>query len=187
MSDLKRSPANNNRAIPPLGIINFIHEGRNVSFNPLELANYPDDIRQAFSEALVQSATVGYWWALMSRRYKDAVRELAAYQGKLYHSLKTQLYSDKYNGLRATEHGLEHAMSTDKTNIEESANLDRLKEIVDQLYNLHRLLERKHDTLKNVAYLLSANLRADNLEEQFRREAGQLQKATRPEYAESPL
>src|ERR1700745_1373405 len=110
INDLKHF-SDNTRAVPPMGIINFIHEGKNVSFNPLELANFPDDIRQAFTEALVQSATVGYWWALMSRRFKDATRELAAYQGKLYHSLKADgAYSDKYHGLRATEHGLEHAM-----------------------------------------------------------------------------
>jgi hypothetical protein len=171
INELKHSPANN-RAIPPMGIINFIHEGKNISFNPLELAHYPDDIRQAFSEALVQSATVSYWWSLMSRRYKDALRELDAYRGKLYHSLKAEgNYGEKYRGLRPTEHGLEHAMATDKTYLEESASLDRLREIVDQLWNLQRLLERKHDVLKNIAYLLSASQRSDNLEEKFRRES----------------
>jgi hypothetical protein len=180
INELKHSSANNNRAIPPLGIINFIHEGKNISFNPLELARYPDDIRQAFSEALMQSATVGYWWVLMQRRYRDAVRELDDYQGKLYHSLKAEgNYGEKYHGLRATEHGLEHAMATDRTYLEEAANLDRLKEIVDQLSNLFRLLERKHDVLKNIAYLLSAHQRAESLEEQFRRETGR-------DYAASP-
>jgi hypothetical protein len=184
INDLKHFEANHNRAIPPMGIINFLHEGKNVSFNPLEMARFPDDIRAAFAETLIQSATVGYWWALMNRRYKEAERELDAYRGKLYHSLKAEgNYGEKYHGLRATEHGLEHAMATDKTFIEESATLDRLREIVDQLWNLHRLLEKKHDTLKNMAYLMSASQRADNLEEQCRKESG---RASRRDYAMSP-
>jgi hypothetical protein len=171
INELKYSPANS-RALPPLGIINFIHEGKNISFNPLEFSHFSDDIREAFAEALHQSATVGYWWAIMARRHKEAERELEAYRGKLYHILKAEgHYAEKYHGLRATEHGLEHAMATDKTYREETETLDRLKEIVDQLGNLYRLVEKKHDVLKNMAYLLSANQRAENLEESFRREA----------------
>jgi hypothetical protein len=170
INELKHSPANN-RALPPLGIINFIDEGKNVSFNPVEYATFPDDIRQAFAEALRQGATVNYYWAKMQRRYKDAERELEAYQGKLYHSLKAEgHYAEKYHGLRATEHGLEHAIATDKTYQEEAAALDRLKEIVDQLFNLGRLIDKKYDALKHLAFLLSANQRAENLEEQLRRE-----------------
>jgi len=179
INDLKASPANS-RGVP-LGIINFIHEGKNISFNPLEYARFPDDIREAFAEMLHQSATVSYWWAIMQRRLKDAERELEAYQGKLYHTLKAEgVYAEKYHGLRASEHGLEHAMASDKTYQEEAATLDRLKEIVDQLWSLSRLIDKKHDVLKNMAYLLSANQRAENLEEQLRVEAA------RRNYAPSP-
>lgn len=164
-----KAPALTSRTFAPLGIINFIHEGKNITFNPLELAKYPDDLREAFSESLVQCATVGYWLAIMQRRQRDAARELEAFQGKLYHSLKTEgVYAEKYHGARPTEHGLEHAIVTDKTYIELAATHERLKEVADQLWNLNRLLERKHDILKNLAYFLSANQRADQLEEKFR-------------------
>jgi hypothetical protein len=170
INELKK-PHFDHRSIPPVGIINFIHEGKNITFNPLEMADYPDDIREAFRESLVQSATVGYWWSVMQRRQKDATRELAAYQGKLYHLLKAEgQYGERYHGLRPSEHGLEHAMATDKTILEESASIDRIKEVVDQLFYLYRVLEKKHDVLKNMAYLLSANQRAELLEEQYRRE-----------------
>ena len=164
-----KAPLPTSRIFAPLGIINFIYEGKNITFNPLELAKFPDDIRQAFSESLVQCATVGYWLAIMQRRQRDAARELEAYQGKLYHSLKVDgVYAEKYHGARPTEHGLEHAIMTDKTYVEQAATAERLKEIADQLWNLQRLLERKHEVLKNLAYLLSNNQRAEHLEEKFR-------------------
>lgn len=166
-----KPPALTSRTYAPLGIINFIHEGKNITFNPLELAQYPDDLREAFSEALVQCATVGYWLAIMQRRQRDADRELEAYQGKLYHSLKVGDYADKYHGIRPTDHGLEHAIATDKTYIEMAATAERLKEIADQLWNLNRVLERKHDVLKNLAYLLSTNQRADHLQDKLRQAA----------------
>jgi hypothetical protein len=175
-----KPPAATSRTYAPLGIINFIHEGKNISFNPLELAKYPDDLREAFAESLVQCATVGYWLAIMQRRHRDAERELEAYRGKLYHSLKVGDYAEKYHGVRPTEHGLEHSIQTDKTFIEQSATNERLKEIVDQLWNLQRLMDRKHDALKNLAYLLSANQRAEQLEEKFRQDSARNHAASRP-------
>lgn len=167
-----KDPAPTSRVYAPLGIINFIHEGKNISFNPLELARYPDDILVGFSESLVQCAMIGYWLALMQRRYKDALRELDAYRGKLYHTLKAEGgYGEKYHGVRPTEHGLEHAIATDKTHIEQAAVIDRIKEVVDQLWNLNRLLERKHDVLKSMAIMLNTNQRSELLEEQYRKES----------------
>jgi hypothetical protein len=168
INDLK-PPAPTSRTFAPLGIINFIHEGKNITFNPLELAKYPDDLREAFSESLVQCATVGYWLAIMQRRQRDASRELEAFQGKLYHSLKTEgVYGEKYHGARPTEHGLEHAIVTDKTYLELASTAERLKEVSDQLWNLQRVLERKHEVLKHLAYFLSANQRSEHLEDKLR-------------------
>ena len=175
-----KAPIPISRTYAPLGIINFIHEGKNISFNPLEMAKYPDDLREAFAESLVQCATVGYWLAIMTRRYRDSTRELESYRGKLYHSLKIGEYIERYHGARPTEHGLEHAIVTDKTFIEQSATNERLKEIADQLWNLQRLMDRKHDVLKNLAYLLSANQRAEALEEKFRQDAGRNHATPRP-------
>jgi hypothetical protein len=177
-----KPPLPTSRTYAPLGIINFIsEEGKNISFNSLELAQYPDDLRVAFAESLVQCATVGYWLAITQRRQRDAARELEAYQGKLYHSLKVDgVYAEKYHGARPSEHGLEHAIVTDKTYIELAATHERLKEIADQLYNLNRLLERKHDVLKHLSYFLGANQRAEALEEKFRQESVRNHAPSRP-------
>ena len=175
-----KAPALTSRTYAPLGIINFIHEGKNISFNPLELARYPDNILEAYAESLIQCATVGYWLALMQGRHKDVDRELEAYRGRLYHSLKVEgRYAEKYHGARPTEHGLEHAIVTDRTYLEQAEISNRLKEIVDQLWNLNRLLERKHDILKSISFMLSDKQRAEHLEEQFRRDS------TRNNYAAS--
>ena len=156
----------------PVGPISFVHDSKTITFDPMAYALYPDDIRQAFSESLVQCATVGYWLALMQRRQEDATRELKAYEAKLYHLLKTEgKYGDKYHGARPTEGGLEHAINSDKTFLEQSLALDRLKEITNQLWNLNRVLERKHEALKSVAFLMSSQFKLDVLEEQYRKEA----------------
>lgn len=166
-----KSPAPTWRSAP-LGPIQFVHDKKTITFDPIEYALYPDNIQQAFSESLMQATTVGYWLALMQRRQEDATRELKAYEAKLYHLLKTEgKYADKYHGARPTEDALQHAINADKTFLEQSMVLDRLKEIVNQLWNLNRILERKHDVLKSVAFLMNSEKRLELLEEQYRKEA----------------
>jgi hypothetical protein len=171
MERSKIVPVNTLKAhhLPPVGNISFIHEGKHITFNPMEIARTPDHYDEALNQVLEQTASVGYWLSVLQKKYKDAVRERDIYKGTLYHQLKAEgLYATKYRGVRPTEDGLEHSIRTDQAYNELDEEVDQVKEKVDQLWNLARILERKHEILQIEGYLLHHQKKASLVEDTLR-------------------
>jgi hypothetical protein len=141
----------------PTSIINFVHNGKAVSFDPSEFQHFGDNPQDSFELAIHQYSVSAFWLATMRKRRRVAEQEVLVYTGRLYHSLKIDGgYQAKYKGSRPTEESLKQAIWDDKTYRELSNTLSELDEIIDQLWGLQRTVERKFDAIKEICALTRA-------------------------------
>jgi len=141
----------------PTSIINFVHNGRAISFDPSEYQYFGDNLQESFELAINQYSIAQFWLTTMRKRRRVAEQELAIYSGRLYHSLKIEGgYMAKYKGSRPTEGALQQAMWEDKTYRELTATLSELEELVDHLWALVKTVERKFDAVKEICALTRA-------------------------------
>jgi hypothetical protein len=148
----------------PTAIINFVHNGKAISFDPTEYQAFGDNPQESFELAIRQYSVSAFWLATMRKRKRVAEQEICVYTGRLYHALKIDGgYQAKYKGSRPTEESLKQAIWDDKTYRELSSNLSELEEIVDQLWGLQKTVERKLEAVKEICALTrSARYRPDS-------------------------
>ena len=138
----------------PTSVINFVHNGKAISFDPAEFQYFGDNPHESFELTVHQYSVSAFWLSTMRKRKRVADRELAIYGGRLYHQLKIEGgYAAKYKGARPSEESLQRAMWEDRIYRELSENLSELEEVVDQLWGLQRTVERKFEALKEMCAL----------------------------------
>jgi len=138
----------------PTAIINFVHNGKAIAFDPSEFSYFGDNPQESFELSVHQFSQAEFWLSTMKKRRRVAEQELAIYSGHLYHQLKIEGgYMAKYKGSRPTEGALQQAMWEDKTYRELSAALSELEEVVDQLWGIVKTVERKFDAVKEMCAL----------------------------------
>jgi hypothetical protein len=141
----------------PTSIINFVHNGKAIAFDPSEYQYFGDSPRESFEVAIAQYSVAAFWLSTMKKRLRVAEQEIAIYAGRLYHQLKIEGgYQAKYKGSRPTEVSLQQAMWDDKTYRELSNSLSELEEIVDHLWGLQKTVERKFEAIKEICSLTRA-------------------------------
>jgi hypothetical protein len=83
----------------PTFVINFVHNGRAIAFDPSEYQYFGDNPQESFELTIRQYSVASFWLATMKKRKRVADQELAAYSGRLYHQLKIEGgYAAKYKG-----------------------------------------------------------------------------------------
>lgn len=147
----------------PIGMINIVHNGKVVVFDPSEFWDMSDlegDPRGTYATAMEQFGRVTHWLAIIKHKQRGAENEAKAYAGRLYHSLKVEGgYMSKYRGSRPTEAAVDQAMWEDKTYREFQENISKLQEIADQLWGMQKTVQIKLDAIKATAdFIKSAQI-----------------------------
>jgi hypothetical protein len=138
----------------PTSIINFVHNGKAIAFDPSEYQYFGENPQESFEAAIKQYSVSAFWLSTMRKRKRVAEQEICVYAGRLYHQLKIDGgYAAKYKGSRPTEESLKQAIWDDKTYRELSSTLSDLEEIVDQLWGVQRTVERKFEAIKEICAL----------------------------------
>jgi hypothetical protein len=138
----------------PTSVINFVHNGRAIAFDPSEYQYFGDNPQESFELAIRQYSVAAFWLATMKKRKRIAEQEIAIYAGRLYHQLKVEGgYAAKYKGSRPTEESLKQAIWDDRTYRELAMNLSELEELVDQLWGIQKTAERKFEAVKEICAL----------------------------------